>query len=213
MGTLADFIKENLGEGFDDAIENENDEADMLTASGVDVMSDPFLNLSPTEMANMAIEKKKQEKERIAKEREEAKRKAAIARRVALLSENEAYKQYGKLMEDFPAYDNLSMHWSANLVRIMHVIGYKYEIGNLANPLKVVGDISSISHWAIVKSHLSIAMFDDIWNKLREFTLEYPDFSALSEPAEKVAESYVSESTYKLDENADSSSDPDWGSW
>lgn len=213
MGTLADFIKKNLGEGFSDSIEDENDAADTLTSAGVDVMSDSFLNLSSEEMADMAIEKKKQEKERLAKEREDKKRSAAIARRVALLNDNDAYNQYSKLMQDFPDYDDINIHWSGNLVRILHTIKYKHSLETLANPHKIVGEIDDISYIAIVKSHLSIATFDDIWNQMREFVLDHPDFEIQNESIEKVAVSYATESTHKLDENAESSSDPDWGAW
>ena len=213
MKKISDDLKQLLDNGIIDDIEAENDAAELLTNSGVDIMSDPFLDLSSEEMAKVVSEKKKQEKERIAKEREEAKRKAALARRIALLSDGDAYTQYSKLMEDFQSYDDINVHWTGNLVRILHIIKYKHSLETLANSHKIVGEIDDISYIAIVKSHLSLATFDDIWNQMREFVLDNPDFIYDNDSNEKVAISYVTDKSHKLDENAESSSDPAWGMW
>lgn len=212
MTKPADIIKNFFGNSLDDTIEAENDAADILTSAGVDVMSDPFLDLSPEEMARVVSNKKLEEKQRKEKEREEAKRKAAIAKRMALLNENDAYNQYSKLMQDFPDYDDIDIHWSGNLVRILHIIKYKHSLETLANAHKIVGEPEDISYIAIVKSHLSLATFDDIWNQMREFVLDNPTFDSKSGETEHIAVSYKSES-HKLDETAESSSDPAWGMW
>lgn len=213
MTKLSDFVALNFGDSIMDNIEAENDATDILAGAGVDVMSDPFLDLSPEEMAKVVSEKKKEEKERVMKEREDRRRKAEVMRRIAHLNENDAYNQYSKLMQDFPDYDDIDTHWSNNLVRILHIIKYKHSLETLANSHSIVGEIDDISYLAIVKSHLSLATFDDIWNQMREFVLDNPDYVYHNDSTEKVAVSYATEKTHKLDENAESSSDPAWGMW
>jgi hypothetical protein len=212
MTKLSEFIETHFGDSVLDGIELENDDADVLTGAGIDVMSDPFLELSSEEMAKVTAEKKREEKERKAKEREDAKRKAEVMRRIAHLNDNDAYNQYSKLMQDFPDYDDIDVHWSGNLVRILHIIKYQHSLETLANSNKIVGEPEDISYIAIVKHHLSLATFDDIWNQMREYVLDHPEFVDDTKSTETVAVSYT-DTSHKLDENAESSSDPDWGRW
>jgi hypothetical protein len=198
---------------YKDNIEIENDLSDELLELGIDVMDDPFLNLSPEELANTMIEKQKAEKERKEKEREEKKRAALAAKRIALLNDNDAFNQYDKFIRDFPQFDDIDVHWTGNLVRILHIIKYKHHVDNLANANKIIGDIESISYLAIVKSHLSIATFDDIWLQTRDYVLENPEATIEDAKVDKQAVAYVLERVYKLDESSETSSDPEWGSW
>ena len=194
-----------------DIIQVEND----LTDMGIDLMSAEILSMTPEELANMAIEKEKEAKERARLEREERKRKEEQKRRLKLLSETEAYNEYTKLMMEFSNFDLVdpNTHWTANLVRVMNAIKYKHSVDTLANPHTVIGDIESISNLAIVKSHLSLAVFDSIWNQMNEFVIHNPVFNLADEPLEKVAVSYADGSGHKLDETAETSSDPNWGMW
>lgn len=194
-----------------DIIQIEND----LEELGIDLDSDAIMSMTAEELANMAIEKEKQAKEQARKEREERKRKEELARRLALLPEKDAYAEYSKLMRDFPNFDMVdpNTHWTAHLVRILNITKYKHHVDLLANKSSIVGDIESVSNLAIVKSHLSRAVFDDIWSHLTDFVVENPMFEIQNEPVEKVAVSYSAGESYKLDENAETSSDPEWGSW
>ena len=216
MGITRKTVSNWLDANEFDNIEVENTLADDMEGLGLDVMSDPLLELSAEEMATAIEVKKRDAKIAKEKEREETKRKAAIAKRIALLSDVNAHSQYNRLMDEMPVFDEseIGFHWSANLVRILNAIGYKHSVDNLANPQSILGDIESITYIAIVKSHLSLATFDHIYTQMSDYLIANPDFKIQNYNIEETTTiAYADTTKHKLDEKADSSADPNWGSY
>ena len=191
-------------------------EVDSLDDLDIDT-SDIFEDMSAEEITNMALERIKAEREEKRAKQEEKKRKQVLAQRTAKLSDDECYKAYDKLMREFPSYEPNAVvhpsHWTSNLVRVLNIIEYKHNVSHLANPSSILGEPESMSHIAIVKSHLSAAIFDDIWAQLKDFSTANPNFNLESVPAVKESLSYTEGNRYAFDEKAESSSDPAWGSW
>lgn len=209
------MLKKTIHSSIDiavDDIEFENELMDELIKSGEDIMSDPILLLSAGELAAETTRIKNERAERKQKDAEAAKIKAELNKRIRLLNEKEKEQAYYSLMNDFPEFDmsKEGWHWSLSLIRALNVIDYKSSTAILANSKNI--DVGTISYIEIVKSHLNLVTFDHIHSTISEFVAQ-PDYVEYIKNSAKKSFAYANVSKYKLDENSDSSADPEWGMW
>lgn len=136
----------------------------------VNIMRDPILDLSVEELAERQSIIDKEKKEKREKLEEQKRILADIKRRMSHLSENDAQKEYYKLLDDYPKFDqsHKGLHWTANLVRILNMIGFTPVYKDLAN-IEAVDDLHGLSNINIVKSHLNVATFDLIAVQMSDY--------------------------------------------
>jgi hypothetical protein len=138
------------------------------------------------------------------------KKEAEYKRTLRKASDDVCEDMVYSILARYPGLVKESSHWTMTLIHILNKTEYEVITDILANNTKL-DPVKPPDRLKLVQKHLSIAALENISGHIDYWVSEHDDWQEVEEIIP--SSSYSAEKIFVIDNKAESSAEPDWGSW